>query len=288
MNPLDLFTDYTYAQALCGTVVVGLSAGAVGPLLFLRRTSLLTDVVAHSSLPGIVAAFLVASLFTSNGRIPPVLLLGALASGLLAVWLVRLLPRLAPLHPDAVLAATLSSFFALGMVGLQFLSRHPLPGQAGLADYLLGNASTLTRADVITIAVVGGGAVGCLLLVHHAHAVTVSDTAFAQATGVPVRVVNAIAYAALVTVTVVGITVVGVVLMVAACCAPAAAARQLTRRLVPFIVTSSLLGGASAAVGCYISIACGPLPTGPIIILVQAACVLAALLLRKVLPCLAR
>ena len=33
MNPLELFQDFTYTQALWGTVLIGACAGALGPLV---------------------------------------------------------------------------------------------------------------------------------------------------------------------------------------------------------------------------------------------------------------
>lgn len=61
MNPLALFQDFTYTQALLGTVLIGACAGALGPLVYVRRTSLLADAISHSSLPGLLAAFIAAT-----------------------------------------------------------------------------------------------------------------------------------------------------------------------------------------------------------------------------------
>lgn len=58
------------------------------------------------------------------------------------------------------MAATLTTFFSVGMLLMQYISRRPLPGKAGIQDYLLGNASTLTRADVRSTLIIGG----CVLL----------------------------------------------------------------------------------------------------------------------------
>ena len=82
-------------------------------------------------------------------------------------------------------------------------------------------------------------------------------------------------------VAVIGIKVVGVVLMVAVVVAPAAAARQWVRRLPGFIALSAALGALSAAVGTYASVNWA-IPTGPAIVLVQAAIVAASLINRKV------
>ena len=68
MNPLELLQNYTYTQALLGTVLIGGCAGALGPLVYVRRTSLLADAISHSSLPGLLTAFLVATAMAGTGE----------------------------------------------------------------------------------------------------------------------------------------------------------------------------------------------------------------------------
>lgn len=273
MNPLELLDNYTYTQALIGTVGLGVCAGALGPLIYLRRQSLLADAISHSALPGLLVAFLTAVLLGLNGRNPLGLVIGSVFSGVLAVAIINALVRRTPLRPDAAMAATLTTFFSLGMLLMQYISRQPLPGKAGIQDYLLGNASTLTRADVSLILVIGVGTLLILSWVHDKQSAVVFDVSFAQVAGLPVRVLDWLSFLALTVVTVSGVKVSGVVLMVAVVIAPAAAARQWTTRLLPFIGLSAAFGGLAAVVGCYVSIAYGPLPTGPVIVLVQAALV---------------
>ena len=166
MNPLELFQDFTYTQALLGTVLIGACAGALGPLVYVRRTSLLADAISHSSLPGLLVAFVVATALGWDGRNIWLLSAGAILTGTLAVGCIHLIPRLAPLGPTTAMAATLTTFFSIGMLLMQYISRQPLPGKAGIQDYLLGNASTLTRADVSSALVIGGGVLLILSSVH--------------------------------------------------------------------------------------------------------------------------
>lgn len=276
MNPLLLFQDYTFAQTLTGTLIVGVCAGALGPLVYLRRQSLLADAISHSSLPGLLTAFVVATWLGFNGRNSWLLVTGAVLSGLIAVTAINYLPRIAPIRQDAAMAAVLTTFFSLGMLGMQYIARTPLPGKGGIQDFLLGNASTLTRLDILSALVMGG--VGLLLLssVHNWQAAAVFDVSFARAQGVQLHILSALTFLVLTVVTVNGVKVVGVVLMVAVVISPAAAARQWVTRLPAFIAVSALLGGISAAVGSYLSILYS-LPTGPVIVVVQAGIVSFAL-----------
>lgn len=277
----ELFTNYTYQQALAGTVTIGACAGALGPLVYLRRQSLLADAVSHSSLPGLLIAFVTATALGMNGRTVGVLVCGAVATGLLAVAAIHTLPPQVtpPLKQDAVMAAVLTTFFSVGMLILQYVSRTPLPGKAGIQDFLLGNASTLTRADVVTSLVIGVGILVVLAVVHNHHSVMIFDPAFARVTGTRTRIINTLAFVAITVITVLGVKVVGVVLMVAVVVSPpAAAARQWIHRLPPtFIGLASFLGAACAVLGTALSIHFA-IPTGPpTIVLVQAAVVAVSL-----------
>src|SRR5690625_1806911 len=257
MNPLELFTDYTYSQALWGTVIIGICAGALGPLVLVQRQALIADAIAHSSLPGLLGVFLSCSWLGFDGRNPLLLIAGSIVTGLTAVAIISSLTQRTIIHRDAAMAATLTTFFSLGMLLLQYISRNPLPGKAGIQDYLLGNASTLTRADVKSALVIGGGVLLILSLVHLKQSAVVFDAPFAQLAGIKLNIVRSLGFIGLVAITVIGVKVVGVVLMVAVVIAPAVAARQWTNRLIPFIACSGAIGGLSAVLGTYFSITAG-------------------------------
>ena len=48
MSFLDLLADHTYRMMLLGTVIIGFTTGAIGTFAYLRKRTLLADVVAHS------------------------------------------------------------------------------------------------------------------------------------------------------------------------------------------------------------------------------------------------
>lgn len=277
LNPLDFFADYTYAQSMYGTVLVGVLAGALGPLVFLQRQSLVADVISHASLPGVMLAFLAATVLGYSGRNPVALLLGATILGYLALHTMNSLSLHPKISTDAAMAATVSTFFSLGMLVLQYVSRRPFPEKAGIQDYLLGNASTLTASDVRSIVVIGGSALQVLSLVHSQLVTSVFDANFSLTQGLPLATYRVLGMAALVAVTVVGIKVVGIVLMVAVLICPAIVSQAITSRLVPFIACSALTGAFTSAAGCYAAVTIGHVPTGPAIVIVQALAAVAAL-----------
>src|SRR5688572_7367604 len=78
--------QYNTLIVLVGTSLLGASAGLVGSFAVLRRQALMGDALAHAALPGICLAFL-----WRGERNLPLLLAGALVTGLAGVALVALL-----------------------------------------------------------------------------------------------------------------------------------------------------------------------------------------------------
>src|SRR5699024_11420429 len=163
---------------------------ALGPLVLVQRRALIADAIAHSSLPGLLGVFLSCCWLGFDGRPPVLLIAGSIVTGLTAVAIISSLTQRTIIHRDAAMAATLTAFFSLGMLLLQYISRHPLPGKAGIQDYLLGNASTLTRADVRSALVIGGGVLLILSLVHLKQTVVVFDAPFAQLAGIKLNIIR--------------------------------------------------------------------------------------------------
>ena len=60
MDLIEFFGNHTFRMVFLGTSVIGLVAGALGSFAYLRKQSLISDVVAHSALPGALLAFLTA------------------------------------------------------------------------------------------------------------------------------------------------------------------------------------------------------------------------------------
>ena len=104
------------------------------------------------------------------------------------------------------------------------------------------------------------------------------DPAQAEVTGLPTRAIDTALFACIVVATVIGVKAVGLVLMVAFVVTPPATARQWTNRLSTTVILAGAVGGLGSAVGSYLSIALGDVPTGPLIVLVLFAFFLVSLL----------
>ena len=270
----DLWSDYTVRAVVLGSAMIGGVSGSLGCFAYLRRQSLIGDVVSHSSLLGIVGAFWLVHLVTGEAsRSLWVLMPGAIVAGLLALLLTRLITGRTRIKHDAGLGVMLAIFFGTGMTLLRWLQRGTpvIPGVAGLDDYLFGMAAATTKSDLLMIGGLGSVAVVTMLLCWNRLKVMTFDEGYAAGLGLRVGGFDLLLLALLVIAIVIGLQVVGVVLMIALLIAPASAARQWTRHLGPMVALAAVIGSVCAATGALVSAVGDNLPTGPVIVVLLTA-----------------
>ena len=268
---LFLQAGYNAALVAIGAALLGVSAGVAGTFLFLRRRALVSDAVAHATLPGIGLAFLLMVAMGGDGRSLFGLLLGSLLSALVGLLAIEWLVRRTRLAEDAAIGAVLSVFFGFGIVLLTVIQSLSTGRAAGLESFLLGSTAGMLLADAVLIA--GGGAFTTLLVVALRRPMTLVtfDAEFAAATGIDVRRTDRLVMGLVTLVTVIGLKIVGLVLIVALLIIPTVAARFWTERTSLLLAISGAIGGLSAFVGAALSASAPALPTGPVIVLVCAA-----------------
>ncbi|MCB1396903.1 MAG: metal ABC transporter permease [Rhodobacter sp.] len=269
MSELLSPTLITVAMA---AALIGALAGVMGTFLVLRGQSLLGDVIAHASLPGVVAGFLI-----SGGRGFLAVLAGALVSGALAGLAVQGLRRGAGIKPDAALGVVLSLFFAAGVVLLSLAQLRP--GSAGLTVFLFGQAASVLRADLPAMALVVALVLAVLALFWKEFKLVAFDREAARAQGLPVAALDAVLTVLFAVTIVLGLSLAGVVLMVAMLIAPAVAARQWVRGLAPMVGLAAGFGIFAGLSGATVS-ALGPgVATGPVMVLSATALAMLSVLL---------
>lgn len=254
--------------------MLGLTSGALGTFAVLRRQSLLGDTMSHAALPGVVLGYLIA-----GGRNLPLMLTGALLTGLAAALLSVVLTRRRGVKSESALGVALGIGFALGVVLLSYVQRQPGAGSAGLEQFLFGQAAATLRSDLITIGVLGAVALLVVALVFRQLKLVIFDPHFARANGYRVRLYEAVSTGLMAIAIVVGLELVGVVLMSALVVAPAAAARQWARSLTGMVVVAGGVGAGSALVGALLSAAVPGLATGPTVVLVASLVVVVSLVM---------
>ena len=268
LKALFLSAGYNSALVAVGAACLGLAAGGIGSFVFLRKRALVSDAVAHATLPGVCLAFIIMVLLGGDGRFLPILMLGSIMSSWAGLYIVEWMTRRTRLSQDAAIGAVLSVFFGLGIVMLTVIQNMSSGRQAGLEGFLLGSTAGMLYSEAITIAITGA-VTALVVFIYRRNMIMVSfDTSFADTTGVNVKHTDLIMMGLVLTVTVIGLKIVGLILIVAMLIIPAVTARFWTNRTEYLILIAAMIGGLSGYLGAAISNVSDKVPTGPIIVLV--------------------
>lgn len=268
---LTLQAGYNATLVSVGAGLLGLAAGASGAFMYLRKRALVSDAVAHATLPGIGLAFILMASFGGDGRSLFGLLLGSAITAGLGLLAVQAMVQHTRLSEDAAIGAVLSVFFGAGVVLLTVIQTMSTGGQAGLEGFLLGSTAGMLFQDAVLIAVGGALAVGATWLMRRPMTLVAFDAEYAAASGYTVGRIDLAIMALALAITVVGLKLVGLILIVAMLIIPPVTARFWTERVDRMVPLAGALGGAAAYLGAAMSAAWPNLPTGPIIVLVSAA-----------------
>jgi zinc transport system permease protein len=235
--------------------IVGLLAPAVGFFLVQRRMSLIGDGIGHAAFAGVALGYLL--------DVSPVAT--ALAAAVVAAVAVEWLRAHRRTAGDQALALIFYTGIAAGVV---------LVSLAGALDvdlfaFLFGSILTVTREDLILVALLGGVGLATIALFYRALAAIVLDEEGARVAGVPIGWLN-ILVATLAALTVaLSMRVVGILLVAALMVLPVIAATRVAWSMGSTIVLSSVLGLASVLGGLTIAYH-ADLPPGGTIVLLSA------------------
>ena len=265
---LTFQSGFNSAVVVAGTAALGLAGGTVGTFLLLRRRALVSDALSHATLPGIAIAFLVGAALGLPERSLPLLLAGAVASGMVGLLTVQALSRFTRLTEDSAIGAVLSVFFGLGVVLLSVIQNLELGGQAGLKTFILGQTAAMAQGEAIAIGLLAAGAALAVALLFKELRVLAFDPGFAAVQGWPVGALDLVLMGLATLVTVIGLQTVGLILVVALLIIPPAAARFWTDRLPALTVAAAVIGALSGWLGATLSALLPKLPAGAVIVLV--------------------
>lgn len=266
--------EYNTLVVLIGVSLLGMTAGVIGSFAVLRRRALAGDALAHASLPGICATFLI-----FERRELHLLLGGALASALLGILVVSLLRRWTRLKEDAAIGIVLSVFFGAGIaLGRMVQNRSTAASKAGLDSFLFGKTSGMIAEDVVFIAFVSAVSMLTAWIVFKELKAATFDPGFARSQGWPVFGLDLLVLALIAVTVMIGLPAVGVVLVAAMLILPAAAARFWTDRLERMICLAALFGGGIGIVGTLLSAEFERAPAGAVIVLTGSALLVTSIL----------
>jgi manganese/zinc/iron transport system permease protein len=263
-------------------MLLGIAGGVTGTFLYLRKRSLVTDAMAHATLPGVGIAFLVMVALGGEGRALPVLLAGAGLSAALGLGCLHLLTTRTRLPEDAAIGAVLSVFYGFGIVILTIIQGLSVGHQAGLEGFLLGATAGMLWNDAILIAAGGFAAASLVLLFRRPLLMVAFDPEYAAARGIAPGRADMMLMLLVLAVTLTGLKVVGLILIVALLIIPAVAARMWSDRAGVVAAIAGGIGGAAGYGGAALSASAPDLPTGPVIVLLAAAGFVASILFGRV------
>ena len=275
---LFLQAGYNAALVAVGAALLGFAAGSSGTFLFLRKRALVSDAVAHATLPGVGLAFIVMVSLGGDGRSLIGLLAGSAVTAWIGLLLIEWISRRTRLAEDAAIGAVLGVFFGIGVVLLTVVQSMSAGRQAGLESFLLGSTAGMLFQDALVIAIGGSLAVIATWAMRRPMTLVAFDSEYAATLGYDVRRIDLLMMGLVMAVTVIGLKLVGLILIVAMLIIPAVTARFWTDRSSRVIWIAGAVGGASGYLGAVVSASAPALPTGPIIVLVAAAIFVVSLL----------
>jgi ABC-type Mn2+/Zn2+ transport system permease subunit len=248
-------------RAFAEVVLLGIAGGALGCWVIFYRLSYSAESLAHSLLPGLVAAALLG--------LP--LLLGGAVGIVVAAIAIAVAARTPAIGRDTAVAVVVTALLGLGV--LLALSR-AVP--AGLGELLFGDVLGVSDADLLFAALLVVVVVAALAILHGRLLVVGFDRTSARGLGVAPAAVDA-ALLVLVALTVlVAVQGLGNLLVVAVLIAPAATARLLTRRMGAMLVAAAAIAIVAAIGGLYLSYYAGTAAGASIAGMLVAAYLLAA------------
>ncbi len=258
---------YNTRVVLLGTALLGAAAGIVGLFALLRRRSLTADALSHATLPGIAAAFLLASALGSDGRSRVLLLVGAAVTGVLGVAGIQVLSKHPRIKEDAAIGIVLSVFFGVGVVLMSVVQLGEGGNRAGLGGLIYGQAAAMRGEDAALMGVLAIASVAVALLLAKEMSLAAFDAPFARATGWATNLIDGVLLGLIVLVTVAGLQAVGLILVVAMLVVPAAAARLWSDRVRTLVPVAGVFGALAGYLGAGASAVFEDTPTGATIVL---------------------
>ncbi|MEQ9405003.1 MAG: iron chelate uptake ABC transporter family permease subunit [Cyclobacteriaceae bacterium] len=266
METLIEFFTFEYPNikyVVFGTILLSISSAVVGCFTFIKKKSLVGDVVSHAVLPGICISFL-----ATGSKDPFLLIIGAFISGWISIVVMDAIIRNTKIKEDAATGLSLSVFFGVGILLMTYIQHTGNASQSGLDTFLFGKAAALIGKDLLAFSIIAVAVLVTVFFFYKEFKLISFDPHFAKVIGLPVRRLEMILTSITVLAVVTGIQAVGVVLMAAMLITPAAAARFWTNRLHKMLIISSIFGAISGISGAYISYATPSMPTGPWMVMI--------------------
>ena len=262
---------YTFFQnALWASLLIAVACGIVGTYIVSRRIVFISGGITHASFGGLGMGFY----FGINP------LLSAFLFALLSAFGVDYLSHSGnrrQIREDSVIAAVWSLGMAIGVVFI-FLT----PGYApNLSAYLFGNILTVSKTDLLWMAILSAILVAVYSLGRRAIVYTAFDRDFAFTQQLPVRFIEYMMMLFIAATIVLSIRLIGIMLLMSILTIPQMTANLFTASYHKITVTSCILGFSGCVSGLFLSYFFN-IPSGAFIILLLITFFLISKLIRRI------
>ena len=261
----DSYDTWTVVTAALAAMACALP----GVFLVLRRQSMMGDALAHTTLPGIVVAFLIAHWLEQSGWISSAtydswrhaaMFIGALLIGVLSAVLTEWVQKLGRVEASAALGVVFTTLFAIGLLLIRLKADqvHIDPDCVLYGIIETTVMDTVPNTNIPRAAVVNGLVLlaNSLLVVVFFKELRISafDSAISTTMGINANVMHYALMAVTAATLVSAFESVGSILVIAMLIAPAATAHLLTDRLDYLIGISLAVAACSAFLGHLMAI----------------------------------
>lgn len=234
----DPFSQSIGLRALVEVVILGAVCAPFGVWIVLYRQSYAAESIAHSMLPGLVAATLIG--------LP--LGLGAAGGLAAAALLVSVSSRQQAVSADVAIAVTVTALFGAGSL----LALSPeVPVRLG--ELLFGDPLSVSDGDLLASGALAVAMLAALLAGHRSLALVGFDSQTAPNLGASPAAVGTALLVLLAATTLVAVQALGNLLVIAIVVGPAAAGLRICTRLPSALISAAVIGVVSGVAGLYLS-----------------------------------
>ncbi len=249
---LEIFEYDFMLRAFAAGLIIAVLASVTGSFIVLRRYSLLTETLAHTSLVGVAVGLLTGS--------NPVWV--AVIVSMIAAWVIEYLRSYHNLYSDSILAIFLSGSLALAIVIVSVAGSF----NASLFSYLFGSILAVSSEDLLVMGLFGSLALAVLLGLFKEFYFIAFDEEVAQVSGLRVKLLNFLLVSIVAVIIALSIRVVGTLLIGALMVIPAISALRYRMGFARTVMLAMAFALASVTAGMTLSFYFS-LPSGATIVL---------------------
>jgi manganese/iron transport system permease protein len=236
---LEPLTYQFMQRGLAASVIVGVLCAVMGTYVVLRGMAFLGDAMAHAILPGVAIAYI----FQGN------LLIGAGIAAIIVALSIGFFSKEGTVKEDTAIGILFAAALALGVALISTIQTYAVD----LSHILFGNVLGVSVSDLWLIAILSFLILLAVAIFYKQFLVISFDPVLAATLRLPAELLRNLMLILLSLTVVVSLQTVGVSLAAAMLVTPAATAYLITKRLLPMMLVSALIGGLSSIIGLYIS-----------------------------------